>query len=287
MRTGDQTRDRTRVWPDDVFEEVLEQLKQRRILNGPKLPLSVWHEVERRDKQLDVMQILFSQLNTETTMIIKAVNPSNTSVQRWAEMFSQSVDVHSPWAAWIRQRGGLYDCIEAAEDGLAGLFNTEWALQHHRTNRYGQNISQRRLLTWFDSNRISESSANELLRMLRSSWWKQEDVECGTLNTLRFDLDNAAKAMVQSVDMRVAADGKQAVEFYWRDPVQALQLVSANSVCRTSNACTFAHPSPQLHTPGVCLVEFLHAAVLRNMPSLPSHRRAALPPSPLPLQHEC
>jgi hypothetical protein len=61
--------------------------------------------------------------------------------------------------------------------------------------------------------------------------------------TFRSDLNNAANSMVQKTDMTVRADGDNKVWFYWRDPVKALHLVSANVVCRTSHACTFAQPS--------------------------------------------
>ena len=264
MITSAQERNQSALWPDNVFQEVLKQLKKPggRILNGPKLPLSVWHEVQRRTNELDVMTILFSELAGATTSLIQPSKPSDRSVQHWAQLFC---DDNSPWAAWIRQHGEAYGSIEAAEDSLGGHFNTGWALRTHTPNKYGHNISQRRLFTWLNTNQISVTSAAELLKMIRSTWWRVEDLECSSLGNLRRDLDAAANSMVKKTDMSVPADGKNHVWFYWRDPVEVLQLVSANSMCRTSHACTFDHPSTQL----------------------PSYRRAALPPSPLPLQHEC
>jgi hypothetical protein len=243
-----------------VFEVVLRQLRHGGKLYGAELPSSVWEEVTRRSKEGDVMTILCKQLNRETKSLLL------TRKRADSETFSQAVG-EKTWTRWINKHQYVYNTIFEAREALGDDVNYDW-LQEDGDNmqedgdnmqedgdnfgtlkRYGKNITERQLLTWLDTNRISNKETQKLLHMLKASWWNQEDMESSTLPTLRHDLDAAANSMIQSSDLRVSSDGKQSVIFYYRNPVQVLQLVSANSVCRTCHACTFAHPTPQLHIP--------------------------------------
>jgi hypothetical protein len=222
-----------------------------------------------------VLTMLFAQLSANTTLI-QPSTAAPKSVEKWEKKFC---DKNSHWGQWIGNHGKCYTSVEqAVEDTGIICRNTGFAFgpNDNPENKYAKNTTQRRLLTWFDSHTISKEAVQQLLQMLKSKWWCQADVISGSMSTLRYELDQAAMGMVHSLDVSVPADGPlQKVVFYYRNPVECLQLVSAHSMCHTSHACTFAHTHTTTPYPGG---EFCRICCIHTCCSVPQSALSPLIP---------
>jgi hypothetical protein len=225
---------KTPAWPNDVYQAGLDALTTGTTITGPLLPTSVWDEVERRHDEVVVMTILFDKLSTEGSRLTHATEPTSQGPRAWAAMFS-SVEKNK-WAQWIVGHRGVQhpDISDLGDDANC---NTEWALQGPIV-KYGENLSQRRLLTWIVTHQIATAAATDLLRMMQQTWWKHPEVEKVSLHRLSKPLDDAVRSLVERLDFSVADDLNQHVVFEFINPVKLLQLVSAfRSWPRTCTDC--------------------------------------------------